>query len=440
MDDEIVRMFQEDTRESLADIEADLLDIEEAGQDFDPELVNKVFRAAHTIKGSASFLSLNSVRDLAHKIENVLDMIRNMEIDPQPEVVSIVLTAFDTLGAMVENVAESESMDVSGQIRELTTLVSAGLPPERQQTLTTERSITLPDGRPVFDISEHNLHQARKGGNYLYLVEYDLIHDVHYKDKTPFELLGFLEKSGLILDCKLDVAAVGDLTGPPTNRIPLYILYASILEPDMVRAVLQVEREFIHLITPEEERAAAVTNKAEAAQESGEPLWSPTPVSQGQSLQDMEREFDAALERLEAGGKTEQQAGAGKSAGPEAQAFAANAASEELEGFTLLVDKDQAKLVLSGDLSIERGKEVRAALLQVLDRFTRVILEFADVDSVDLACLQMLVAAFRSGKDKGVALSCAGDSLGKLQAVSQRAGFTPEIASMYGLDDFLPLA
>ena len=66
MDDSILQMFLEDTREHLTDIETDLLDIEEAGAEFDLELVNKVFRTAHSIKGSAAFLSLINIRDLAH--------------------------------------------------------------------------------------------------------------------------------------------------------------------------------------------------------------------------------------------------------------------------------------------------------------------------------------------------------------------------------------
>ncbi|MCG8701375.1 MAG: Hpt domain-containing protein, partial [Bacteroidales bacterium] len=72
LDDEILQSFVEESREHLADIENDLLTIEEGGADIDEDLVNKVFRAAHSIKGGAGFMGLETIKDLAHKTENVL--------------------------------------------------------------------------------------------------------------------------------------------------------------------------------------------------------------------------------------------------------------------------------------------------------------------------------------------------------------------------------
>jgi two-component system chemotaxis sensor kinase CheA len=106
MDDETLQMYVEEASEHLGDIENDLLTIEQAGADIDEDLVNKVFRAAHSIKGGAGFLGLTKIKDLGHKIENVLDMIRNRELIPEPEVVNIVLLAFDKLREMIHDVAK----------------------------------------------------------------------------------------------------------------------------------------------------------------------------------------------------------------------------------------------------------------------------------------------------------------------------------------------
>ncbi len=77
VDDELLQGFITESREHLATIEADLLAIEQAGDAADAELVNKVFRAAHSIKGCSGFLGLNKVKELAHKAESVLDMLRS---------------------------------------------------------------------------------------------------------------------------------------------------------------------------------------------------------------------------------------------------------------------------------------------------------------------------------------------------------------------------
>jgi two-component system chemotaxis sensor kinase CheA len=57
-DDKTLQLYVDESLEQLADIENDLLAIEEAGADIDEELVNKVFRAAHSIKGGAGQRSL----------------------------------------------------------------------------------------------------------------------------------------------------------------------------------------------------------------------------------------------------------------------------------------------------------------------------------------------------------------------------------------------
>lgn len=82
MDDLFIKEYLAESREHLADIETDLLDIESAGINVDVNLVNKVFRAAHSIKGGAGFFNLHKIQELAHRTENALDMIRSGEMVP----------------------------------------------------------------------------------------------------------------------------------------------------------------------------------------------------------------------------------------------------------------------------------------------------------------------------------------------------------------------
>ena len=69
-DDEILLSFIDESREHLADIENDLLAIEETGVDIDEELVNNVFRAAHSIKGAARVIGLDPLVGFAHAMED----------------------------------------------------------------------------------------------------------------------------------------------------------------------------------------------------------------------------------------------------------------------------------------------------------------------------------------------------------------------------------
>ncbi|MEN8188291.1 MAG: chemotaxis protein CheW [Thermodesulfobacteriota bacterium] len=112
-DDEILQGFVEESLEHLADIENDLLAIEEGGADIDEELVNKVFRAAHSIKGGAGFMGLTVIQELAHNMENVLGMIRSRKLVPTPEIINILLLGSDKLQVMIEDINNSNEYDIN---------------------------------------------------------------------------------------------------------------------------------------------------------------------------------------------------------------------------------------------------------------------------------------------------------------------------------------
>lgn len=247
MDDETLQMYVEESKEHLEDIESNLLEIEQAGADADTELVNKVFRAAHSIKGGAGFLGLTTIKDLAHKIENILDMIRNQELVPTSEVINVVLLAFDRLSELMDNVSESNEMDISEHIVALQGLTAANLPKEEKKDVKEMIEIKHPkDGRILFTVSVFDLKQAQKGGKNLYLAEYDLIHDVQRKNKTPLEVIKNMSSSGDILDLKVDLMAVGTLEdGQFEPKIPMFVLFASIIESDLVARLLGIKDEAV---------------------------------------------------------------------------------------------------------------------------------------------------------------------------------------------------
>lgn len=249
-DDETLNLYAEESLEHLADIENDLLAIEEAGADIDEEVVNKVFRAAHSIKGGAGFMGLDNIKELGHKMENVLGMIRNREMVPTSEIVNSLLLASDALRNLINNVRSSNEMDISEQLDALTSVTSNELPEEKKERLKKMVDISLPQGETIFSVAEYDIEQARKGGRFIYLVEYDLIHSVHEKDKTPLDIITNMEKSGMIVESKVDIKAVGTLDEENiSNRIPFLALFATILEPDMIHALFDVEEDCIYELT-----------------------------------------------------------------------------------------------------------------------------------------------------------------------------------------------
>ncbi|MBU1231463.1 MAG: chemotaxis protein CheW [Proteobacteria bacterium] len=137
-DDEILQGFIEESLEHLADIENDLLQIEEAGSDIDEELVNKVFRAAHSIKGGAGFMGLTVIQDLSHVMENVLGQIRSRKLIPNPEIINVLLQASDKLQTMIEDVQNSNDYDIQDHLIPLNEIVEGNVPQAVIESVPTE--------------------------------------------------------------------------------------------------------------------------------------------------------------------------------------------------------------------------------------------------------------------------------------------------------------
>ena len=138
MDDGLLNEFINESREHLATIEVDLLSVEEGGADIDEELVNKVFRAAHSIKGGSGFFGLARVKELSHRAETVLDMLRSRRMAPNAEIINVLLAAFDRLREMINDASHSESIEIDDLVVSLTGLASSYLPTAEKSTLVRD--------------------------------------------------------------------------------------------------------------------------------------------------------------------------------------------------------------------------------------------------------------------------------------------------------------
>ena len=135
-DPEIIEEFVIESTEHLASIEEQLLRIEEAGENFDSELVNSVFRAVHSVKGVAGFLGFDKINFLAHRLEDVLDLVRNEQLLPTSSIIDSLLQASDDLRCMISSAEDSNYVDISHHVDRLDRIVASidvgALPSEQE--------------------------------------------------------------------------------------------------------------------------------------------------------------------------------------------------------------------------------------------------------------------------------------------------------------------
>ncbi|MDY6824973.1 MAG: chemotaxis protein CheW [Thermodesulfobacteriota bacterium] len=263
-DEESLQMYVEESLEHMANIENNLLIIERDGENADPEVVNEVFRAAHSIKGGAGLMGLNNIKELSHKVENVLGMVRDKRIIPDANIINIVLSAFDKLHEMVNHIKDSESFDIAEEVVSLTGLTTASLPAAQKSDVSRMVDVLRGEGgEPVFQLARFDIDEALRGGNYIYLITWDLMGDVHDQQQSLMDIMRSVSASGNILETRIEVESVGTLDEGTLTRIPLLILYASRIGEDIIPSLFNVSKRQVRRVT--EQMLAPVEAAADEA-------------------------------------------------------------------------------------------------------------------------------------------------------------------------------
>lgn len=125
--DDLLSEFLTETAESLSELDADLVKLEQNPND--PGLLGGIFRLVHTIKGTCGFLGLPRLERVAHASEDVLGKFRDGELEVTPEAVTLIFESLDTiknlLSALEETEAEPEGDD-SDLIQRLHAIIEGG--------------------------------------------------------------------------------------------------------------------------------------------------------------------------------------------------------------------------------------------------------------------------------------------------------------------------
>ena len=133
--DDALETFIVECRELLEDMENALLGVERA--DEKEEMVNAIFRAAHTIKGSSGLFSLDHIVAFTHVVESVLDRVRSGKLHIADQLVVVLLSCCDHIRALVDAVADGEHQG------------NAGLQQQGEPLITQLRTFLEPSVQPT---------------------------------------------------------------------------------------------------------------------------------------------------------------------------------------------------------------------------------------------------------------------------------------------------
>jgi two-component system chemotaxis sensor kinase CheA len=251
-DQEMLNELIVESREHLSGIEPDLLELEQNGDAISPELINRVFRAMHSIKGGFGFFGIEHITKLSHAMENVMAKIRDKNLTISPEVTDALLKGVDKLRALLDDVAGADSLSIESEI--------AGLNPFLDQKTTTvqkagetkdavqEQRLDSSFRQKHPDITDQHLTEAVRHGKILYELTVNSRSDLAANNLTPAVLLEGWEKFGDIIDVAIDFSSIQGIAGSADKELVFFVVFSTVLEPDLISEATGIPTEQIFTV------------------------------------------------------------------------------------------------------------------------------------------------------------------------------------------------
>jgi len=272
------REFVSEAEELLERMQTNLVDLEDQGendQEVDPELVNGLFRAAHSLKGLAGIFGHDSISSLAHHLEDVLDALRLGRTALGPELVAVLRESVVEFGALLQGLGDAAAEQAAeDKVRGLVVRIEAacrGSAPAEEgfDSLALDPALL----RALTEYEEHRLRENLRRGRAILLVE------------ATFEILSFDEG---LADLGRAVREVGELLSTlpspgeaPESQIRFALLVASDVDAHSLRGRLDFPHATVRRVSATE---ASGAEPASAAAEPDAAVGSPPAPPEGSAV------------------------------------------------------------------------------------------------------------------------------------------------------------
>ena len=234
--------FFEEAAEHLAIVEEGLLALEQHPKDL--ELLAKIFRSAHSIKGASGMFGFNAVTQFTHKMETLLDLLRNGEKAVSPPIADLLLKSTDCLKTLIEAVKSGVAVDDEVVQRLAAELASAS--GAQAPVVPQKQSVAAPT---------QSEHQERS-----YLIKWTPPEWLFQRGLDPLQVLKELNGLGELSSVTLDMSRVPDLAEIDPEKCYLSWELRLLTGKDLktIEAAFEFVREDSKLVIEEEREAVSV--------------------------------------------------------------------------------------------------------------------------------------------------------------------------------------
>lgn len=262
-EDDLLNEFVIESKEHLSSAEEDFLEIEKSG---DSALIDKVFRAIHSVKGAAGFLGLNKINQISHTMETLLQMLRAGEIRPEAKFINALLSGIDLLRTMLDDLKNSEDINIQPAQDKLCSLIAREMSPQVKAEMNSSQILSDSSGLDTgFEINEFVLKRRPKSHCFLYVLKYDLTEMRQAGGLSPVALVNELMSTGEILDAKINTPA--ESLSEDLSAQPLFydVLYSTVLDHELIEEAAHLPTQRIRKvkISPDEKQNTPPETKQE---------------------------------------------------------------------------------------------------------------------------------------------------------------------------------
>lgn len=210
-------------------------------------LIDQVFRDAHTLKGTAATMGFMELSETAHKMENLLDAVRNEEIKVTPEIVDLIIDFLDAIEKMIYNIeagARDKNVDVSLLFERVDKLLGKN-PPKSEISPQLE-------SKKETDEKENTVKSIPQTNGNIYNIKVIFHEDAQLKNVRAFLILTDLEEIGEVSNTLPERTIIedGNFTGDSLNftvitSLPLEEIKKKIMRHPEVKEIVveNIEKE-----------------------------------------------------------------------------------------------------------------------------------------------------------------------------------------------------
>src|SRR5690554_5805081 len=185
-----LRVFMDECQKHLQSLNNALLELENNPED--KEVLNSIFRSAHTIKGASATMGFNKMANVTHAMEDILGLLRRDELEVTPEIINLLFDSVDLLEVLAKGIPEGREADIE---------VTGILQRLKEYSTQEEQAPSTRDRRRKLELrylkeEKEQIEERMTGEKKLYHIHISLKEECLLKGARAFMILREVESMG----------------------------------------------------------------------------------------------------------------------------------------------------------------------------------------------------------------------------------------------------